>query len=194
MVDDEKTGECYRADKILEDALDVLIPIETDTVRLAEMKAARAMAGSMNADELATAIHKWCENKAANGNTVSAPRPFNLMFKSQIGPQGDKVGYLRPETAQVMCVRVRVFCAYFFQQLFYCLLFVRVYLSTSSGYITLTTSACHLLRHKLDLLSETKLLHAQACSAFGTKCKQTKTHTHTHMHARIESIILSNTD
>jgi hypothetical protein len=42
-----------------------------------------------------------CGGKAANGNPVSKPYPFNLMFKSQIGPQGNKVGYLRPETAQV---------------------------------------------------------------------------------------------
>lgn len=34
------------------------------------------------------------------GNDISHPFPFNLMFKTSIGPRGDLVGYLRPETAQ----------------------------------------------------------------------------------------------
>ncbi len=34
-------------------------------------------------------------------NEVSDPFPFNLMFKTSIGPKGDLTGYLRPETAQV---------------------------------------------------------------------------------------------
>lgn len=34
-------------------------------------------------------------------NDISDPFPFNLMFKTSIGPKGDMVGYLRPETAQV---------------------------------------------------------------------------------------------
>eukprot|EP00968_Pinguiococcus_pyrenoidosus_P017719 scaffold1790_cov257-Pinguiococcus_pyrenoidosus.AAC.14 len=40
------------------------------------------------------------------GNPISEPFPFNLMFKTQIGPQGgeNSVGYLRPETAQGLFV------------------------------------------------------------------------------------------
>jgi glycyl-tRNA synthetase (class II) len=34
-------------------------------------------------------------------NEVSDPFPFNLMFKTSIGPKGDLTGYMRPETAQV---------------------------------------------------------------------------------------------
>lgn len=34
-------------------------------------------------------------------NDISDPFPFNLMFKTSIGPKGDFVGYMRPETAQV---------------------------------------------------------------------------------------------
>jgi glycyl-tRNA synthetase len=34
-------------------------------------------------------------------NDISDPFPFNLMFKTSIGPRGDAVGFLRPETAQV---------------------------------------------------------------------------------------------
>jgi glycyl-tRNA synthetase len=38
------------------------------------------------------------------GNELSAPEPFNLMFKTEIGPSTNLVGYLRPETAQGMFV------------------------------------------------------------------------------------------
>jgi len=31
---------------------------------------------------------------------LSEPKPFNLMFSTQIGPTGKSLGYLRPETAQ----------------------------------------------------------------------------------------------
>ncbi len=34
-------------------------------------------------------------------NDLSDPFPFNLMFRTSIGPRGDLVGYMRPETAQV---------------------------------------------------------------------------------------------
>ncbi len=38
-------------------------------------------------------------------NDISDPFPFNLMFKTSIGPKGDLTGYLRPETAQVRSTR-----------------------------------------------------------------------------------------
>ena len=41
------------------------------------------------------------------GNDISAPFAFNLMFKTSIGPRGDAVGYLRPETAQGIFVNFR---------------------------------------------------------------------------------------
>jgi glycyl-tRNA synthetase len=40
-------------------------------------------------------------------NNLTAPFPFNLMFKTTIGPEGTAVGYLRPETAQGMFVNFR---------------------------------------------------------------------------------------
>ena len=41
------------------------------------------------------------------GNALSPPFAFNLMFKTSIGPRGDMVGYLRPETAQGIFVNFR---------------------------------------------------------------------------------------
>lgn len=42
--------------------------------------------------------------KSIDGNGFSEPEPFNLMFKTDIGPSGGSSGYLRPETAQGMFV------------------------------------------------------------------------------------------
>lgn len=40
-------------------------------------------------------------------NELTPPFPFNLMFKTTIGPEGTNVGYLRPETAQGLFVNFR---------------------------------------------------------------------------------------
>eukprot|EP00825_Cyclidium_porcatum_P034741 TRINITY_DN3647_c0_g3_i1.p2 TRINITY_DN3647_c0_g3~~TRINITY_DN3647_c0_g3_i1.p2 ORF type:complete len:426 (-),score=80.65 TRINITY_DN3647_c0_g3_i1:344-1621(-) len=51
--------------------------------------------------------HKCFKNlkvTSPDNNPVTDPEPFNLMFKLDIGPLGNQVGYLRPETAQGMFV------------------------------------------------------------------------------------------
>ena len=45
--------------------------------------------------------------KAPSGQPYSNAFPFNLMFKTSIGPEGTAVGYLRPETAQGLFVNFR---------------------------------------------------------------------------------------
>jgi glycyl-tRNA synthetase len=45
--------------------------------------------------------------KSAMGNDLSSPFPFNLMFRTTIGPEGTSVGFLRPETAQGLFVNFR---------------------------------------------------------------------------------------
>ena len=40
-------------------------------------------------------------------NKLSKTYQFNLMFKTKIGPKGDKFAYLRPETAQSMFVNFK---------------------------------------------------------------------------------------
>ena len=40
-------------------------------------------------------------------NGITKPFPFNLMFKTTIGPEGNSVGFLRPETAQGLFVNFR---------------------------------------------------------------------------------------
>lgn len=43
----------------------------------------------------------------ATGNDLTDPFPFNLMFATSIGPEGNVRGFLRPETAQGMFVNFR---------------------------------------------------------------------------------------
>lgn len=57
--------------------------------------------GEMGAEALHAALTKFGVVAPDTKNPISSPFPFNLMFKTSIGPRGDLVGYLRPETAQV---------------------------------------------------------------------------------------------
>ena len=62
--------------------------------------------------ELCATTHAWSLQKYGckapdTGNDISPPFAFNLMFKTSIGPRGDMVGYLRPETAQGIFVNFR---------------------------------------------------------------------------------------
>src|SRR5207237_4291022 len=44
-----------------------------------------------------------------NGSSLTEPRPFNLMFQTQVGASSDpsSIAYLRPETAQSIFVQFR---------------------------------------------------------------------------------------
>jgi hypothetical protein len=68
---------------------------------LQEAEQMLAGVGEMGADTLHAALTKFGVVAPDTKNPISSPFPFNLMFKTSIGPRGDLVGYLRPETAQV---------------------------------------------------------------------------------------------
>ncbi|ESS64365.1 putative glycyl tRNA synthetase [Trypanosoma cruzi] len=100
MVRDTVTGECIRADKLLEEysetrLKDATLPIETKQ----EMQTLRNRAAGMTPAEMKAVIEHH-QIKSPKGNALSEPFPFNLMFSTSIGPEGDRVGYMRPELAQ----------------------------------------------------------------------------------------------
>lgn len=105
MVKDTETGECFRADKLLEDAIDSLIdnnptmPTEEkeDHLRI------QRQADAFTPEEIDELLIKY-ECVGPSGKPYSPSFPFNLMFKTSIGPEGTSVGYLRPETAQGLFV------------------------------------------------------------------------------------------
>lgn len=70
-------------------------------VCLQEAEDMLAGVGEMGMETLDAALKKFGVVAPDTKNPISTPFPFNLMFKTSIGPKGDLVGYLRPETAQV---------------------------------------------------------------------------------------------
>jgi glycyl-tRNA synthetase len=109
MVKDIKTGECFRADKLLEDAIDTLIEtnpnmsVQEKEEHLRIQRQADAYTPS-ELDDLLTNKYKCV---GPSGEPYSTSFPFNLMFQTSIGPEGTAVGYLRPETAQGLFVNFR---------------------------------------------------------------------------------------
>src|SRR3989344_4552298 len=85
LVEDKKTHIRYRADHLLEDK--------------------GINASSMTLEEMAKVI-KEKGIKSPEGNELTPPRQFNLMFKTYIGPAEDQtsLAYMRPELAQGMFV------------------------------------------------------------------------------------------
>lgn len=108
MVKDVKTGDCFRADKLLEDVVDELIDTTAPSkeARL-EMLAARTDADACSVEQLGLYLTKYNAKAPVTGNDISAPFPFNLMFQTSIGPTGKAVGFMRPETAQGIFVNFR---------------------------------------------------------------------------------------
>uniref|UniRef100_A0A7S3V646 glycine--tRNA ligase n=1 Tax=Chaetoceros debilis TaxID=122233 RepID=A0A7S3V646_9STRA len=108
MVKDTESGECFRADKQLEDAIDALLE-ENPTMPTEEQEAhlrIQRQADAFTPAEIDELLIKY-ECKGPSGNPYSPSFPFNLMFKTSIGPEGTSVGYLRPETAQGLFVNFR---------------------------------------------------------------------------------------
>ena len=56
---------------------------------------------------LGAALTQYGVKAPETKNDISAPFPFNLMFRTSIGPKGDLTGYLRPETAQGIFVNFK---------------------------------------------------------------------------------------
>lgn len=108
MVKDPEGGQCFRADKLLEDVIDQLLetnPTMPTDEREAHLRVQR-QADAYSPEELDALLLKY-ECKAPSGQPYSASFPFNLMFKTSIGPEGTSVGYLRPETAQGLFVNFK---------------------------------------------------------------------------------------
>jgi len=108
MVKDPVTLECFRADKLLEDAIDDLLeknPSMDSETREGHLRVQR-QADAYSPEELDNLLAKY-ECKGPSGEAYGQSFPFNLMFKTSIGPEGTSVGYLRPETAQGLFVNFR---------------------------------------------------------------------------------------
>ena len=72
-----------------------------------EVKNLLATVEELDAPGLGAALTQYSIKAPDTGNDISPPFPFNLMFKTSIGPRSDQVGYLRPETAQGIFVNFK---------------------------------------------------------------------------------------
>lgn len=72
-----------------------------------EVREVLARLDDLSAEQLGAELQKYGVTAPETKNPISKPFPFNLMFKTSIGPRGDSVGYLRPETAQGIFVNFR---------------------------------------------------------------------------------------
>ncbi|GKZ86804.1 hypothetical protein AnigIFM56816_002566 [Aspergillus niger] len=67
---------------------------------VAEYEEVLAKIDNYDGSELGTLIKKYGIRNPDGDAPVSSPVPFNLMFKTTVGPSSASPGYLRPETAQ----------------------------------------------------------------------------------------------
>jgi len=108
MVKDTVSGECFRADHLLEAFIEkAMVDKATSEDTKTEMKKLLPLIESMSKEELGATMERLGVKSPTNGNPISAPMEFNLMFKSEIGPTGQFPAFLRPETAQGIFVNFK---------------------------------------------------------------------------------------
>lgn len=103
-------GDCHRADHLLENAIEALLEDKKNPVEGEQRDDARDVltrVGELGAEQIGGYLEKYGVKAPETKNDLSKPFPFNLMFKTNIGPKGDSVGFLRPETAQGIFVNFR---------------------------------------------------------------------------------------
>lgn len=102
MVKDVKTGDCYRADHLLEAHLEKALEGKGLTEETKEeMNAVLRQIDNFGLKEIGELIQKYGCKAPVTNNDLSDPAEFNLMFGTSIGPTGLVKGFMRPETAQV---------------------------------------------------------------------------------------------
>lgn len=100
MVKDPKTGDFYRADHLVEAALEKRMadPALSGAER-EECEKLLATVDGMGEPELQGLIDRF-QLRSDHGNELTPVCKFNLMFGSDIGPTGHLKAFMRPETAQ----------------------------------------------------------------------------------------------
>jgi glycyl-tRNA synthetase len=90
MVKDLKSGQCHRADKLIEDYIEKVIAKKKDMKQEDKDRLNKIAydAGAMGKDQLDAVIKELNIKSPETGNDLSEALPFNLMFKTQIGPTG----------------------------------------------------------------------------------------------------------
>lgn len=109
MVKDVSNGQCYRADKLIAEAITKMIAKKKNISAEEKAKLEKVLLDCENygVDEINACIKEYGLKSPDTGNDLSDAAPFNMMFSTQIGPSGYLSGYLRPETAQGIFLNFR---------------------------------------------------------------------------------------
>ena len=107
MVKDLKNGECFRLDHLIKNHLEDLKKAKNTKNEIKDRCDVHLSKLEDYKDEDMAKVVKEFDIKSRNGNDLSEPMDFNLMFQTQIGPTGAMKGYLRPETAQGIFVNFK---------------------------------------------------------------------------------------
>ncbi|KAJ7365654.1 Glycine--tRNA ligase [Desmophyllum pertusum] len=108
MVKDVKSGDCYRADHLLEGHLEKLLADKKlDEGLKKEYESVIGQIDNYGMKQLGELLKKYNAKSPVTGNDLTDPVEFNLMFTTSIGPSGLIPGYLRPETAQGIFVNFK---------------------------------------------------------------------------------------
>ncbi|CAF0851964.1 unnamed protein product [Adineta ricciae] len=108
MVKDVKTGECFRADHLIEAQLERLLKAkDINPEKKAEIERLLPQIDNMKGPDMQKVIEQYKMKSPVTNNDLSEPVTFNLMFATSIGPTGQVKGFLRPETAQGIFVNFK---------------------------------------------------------------------------------------
>lgn len=101
MVKDVETGDCYRADHLLQAKIIELLKDQTLTQEQKDgLVLDLTRADDFSLTEMGSKLKEYQIKSPDTGNELSDPYCFNLMFPTNIGATGKITGFLRPETAQ----------------------------------------------------------------------------------------------
>jgi glycyl-tRNA synthetase len=93
MVKDVQTGECYRADHLIEACLEKLLTDKKLSAEArSEMESYLRQVDNMSAAEMDQIIRKYKMKAPVTNNDLTEPVAFNLMFPTNIGPTGQIKG------------------------------------------------------------------------------------------------------
>ena len=91
MVKDMKNGNCYRADKLIDEHVTKIIAKKAGKMKEDERERLEKIAAdceNYDAEQLDACIKAEKIKAPDTGNELSEAVPFNLMFSTQIGPTG----------------------------------------------------------------------------------------------------------
>jgi glycyl-tRNA synthetase len=108
MVKDVKTGDCFRADHLIEGHFEKMLSDKKlpEAIK-SEIKSILPKIDGFSKADMAAVLHQYNMKSPVTGNELTEPIEFNLMFSTFIGPSGNLKGYLRPETAQGIFVNFK---------------------------------------------------------------------------------------